>query len=228
MRSWDILDHETIPGELETFYLMRRGSEYVIQVDGCELMSSKLHGSEDALANLACERLAELDDARILVGGLGIGFTLTAALRNLGPRGLVTVAEMVPAVVRWQQEYLGALSKYPLRDPRTVMYNGDVGDLVENCEIPWSAILLDVDNGPQALARPHNSWLYSRQGLGAAYRALIPGGILGIWSAEPDSILTRRLKKTGFNVEVLKYTEPKRPTGDLRGTHVLWMARRPA
>jgi spermidine synthase len=227
MRPWDIVDHELIPGEDARVYLMYRGGEYVIQVDGRELMSSKLHGSEDALADLACSRLADLDDARILVGGLGMGFTLAAVLRQLGPEGMATVAELVPAVVRWHHEYLGRIARHPLDDSRTVVYIGDVGDLVETCETPWSAVLLDVDNGPEALTRPYNGWLYSRHGLKSAYRALIPGGILGIWSAEPDANLSRRLRKTGFDVEVLRYTERERPTEDLFGTHVLWMARRP-
>jgi spermidine synthase len=228
MRPWDIIDREEVPGEEETVYLMCRGSEYVIQVDGRELMSNKLHGSEDALADLACDRLEHLEDARILVGGLGMGFTLSAALRRVGPKGQVTVAELIPAVVRWNQGLLSKVAKHPLRDSRSVVYAGDVGDLVEKAEKPWSAILLDVDNGPEALTRPYNGWLYSRQGIQAAYNALIPGGVLGVWSAAADSNLSRRLRKGRFEVEVLFHTEPGRPTQDGSGTHTLWMAKRPS
>jgi len=227
MRPWEVVDHELVPDDEGTIYLMNRGSEYVIHIDGRELMSNRLHGSEDALADLAADRLAALDDARILVGGLGMGFTLAAALRRVGPLGNVTVAELMPAVVRWNRETVGRASKHPLRDPRALVHLGDVGDLVETPPAPWSAILLDVDNGPRALTRPTNGWLYSRHGLKCAWKALIPGGVLGIWSARPDDELTVRLKKAGFEVEVLHFTEDGRPTPDDSGTHVLWMARRP-
>jgi spermidine synthase len=226
MRPWEIIDYENVPGEEEVVTLMCRGREYVIHVDGRELMSNKMHGSEDALADFACDRLRSLVDARILVGGLGMGFTLAAALSRVGAQGQVTVAELIPAVVRWNRGILGQVAKHPLKDPRALVYNGDVGDLVEKCEQPWSAILLDVDNGPEALTRPYNGWLYSQQGVRAAYEALIPGGVLGIWSAAADSKLTRRLRKGGFEVEVLFHTEPGRPTEDGSGTHVLWMAKR--
>jgi len=227
MRPWEILDRQSVPNETEVVYLMNRGSEYVIQVDGRELMSSRLHGSEDALSDWACDRLDHLEDARILVGGLGMGFTLAAALRRVGANGQVTVAELIPAVVRWNEGLLSKVAKYPLRDPRAVVYNGDVGDLIEKCEQPWSAILLDVDNGPESLTRPYNGWLYTLQGLQAAYDSLIPGGVLGIWSAAPNSKLTRRLRKRRFAVEVLSHTEKGRPTEDGSGTHTLWMAKRP-
>ena len=227
MRPWEYIDSEEVPADDSTIYLMARGSEYVIHVDGCELMSNRLHGSEDALADLACDRLPALDDARVLVGGLGMGFTLAAVLRRVGPRGSTTVAELIPAVVRWNQEFVGAAAGHPLRDPRAVVHSGDVAELVDTPPLPWSAILLDVDNGPDALTRPYNGWLYTRAGLAAAKRALIPGGVLGVWSAAPDRSFTKRLRAAGFEVEVLSHFEPDRPTFDDRGTHVLWMARRP-
>jgi spermidine synthase len=226
VRPWEYIDHEAVPDDDGTIYLMRRGTEYAIHVNGRELMSNKLHGSEDALADLACDRLASLEDARILVGGLGMGFTLAAALRRVGPAGQVTVSELMPAVKRWNEGPMAHASRYPLRDARTVVHMGDVGDLVENPPHPWSAILLDVDNGPRALTRPHNGWLYSRSGLRSAYRALIPGGVLGIWSAHPDDSLTRRLRGFGFQVEELRHVEPDRPTEDDSGAHVIWMAQR--
>ncbi|MFH1468081.1 MAG: hypothetical protein ABIO70_27085 [Pseudomonadota bacterium] len=228
MRPWDYIDHECVPDDDGTIYLMNRGSEYAIHVNGYELMGSKEHGSEAALADLACDRLARLDDARILVGGLGVGFTLAAVLRRLGPAGRATVAELMPAVVRWNREIFGHIAKHPLRDPRVTVHVGDVGDLLETPSgPPWSAILLDVDNGPRALTRPTNGWLYTREGLAAARAALIPGGLLGIWSAAADGVLTRRLRVAGFETEALRYNEPNRPTPDDSGTQHLWMARRP-
>ncbi len=226
MREWECIDHEAVPDDNGTLYLMARGGEYAIHVNGRELMGSGLHGSEDALAHLACDRLQNLDAARILVGGLGMGFTLAAVLRRLGPDGHATVAELMPAVVRWNREWLGRAAKHPLRDPRVQVYLGDVGDLVEQPPAPWDAILLDVDNGPRSLTRPTNGWLYTPQGLVAARKALAPGGVLGIWSAWSDGSLTRRLRGSGFEVEVLRHSEPRRPTADESGTHVLWMARR--
>lgn len=227
MRPWEVIDHEQVPDDEGVIYLMSRGSEYVIVVDGRELMSNGKHASEDELADLACDRLANLDEARVLVGGLGMGFTLAAALRRVGPKGSVTVAELLPAVVRWNEQYTGKAARYPLRDPRTSVFIGDVGDLVEKPPQPWDAILLDVDNGPGALTRPTNGWLYTRHGLESAYGALAPGGILGIWSAHPDPNLTRRLRKASFEVEMVHSHEEGRATPDDSGTHYNWMARRP-
>jgi spermidine synthase len=224
MRPWDLVDHEPVPDDDGTLYLMSRGSEFAIHVDGNELMTNRQHGSEDALSDLACDRLDDLDHAHILVGGLGMGFTLAAALRRVGPDARVTVAELLPAVVRWNREHTGKASGHPLRDPRAEVYVGDVGDLVERPPSRWSAILLDVDNGPRSLTRPNNGWLYTRDGLRAAKAALIDGGVLGIWSARPDDDLTDRLAETGFAVDVIEHHEHGRPTRDGRGVHVLWMA----
>ena len=227
MRPWEVIDHQVVPDDDGVIYLMARGSEYAIHVNGRELMGNKMHGSEDALADLACDRLASLEDARILIGGLGMGFTLAAALRRIGPAGNATVAELMPAVVEWNREYVGKAAKYPLKDSRVVVHIGDVGDLVEKPPALWSAILLDVDNGPKSLTRPNNGWLYTREGLQAARDALIPGGVLAIWSADSDPGFTRRLRKARFEVEVLRHCEDGRPTYDESGEHVLWMARRP-
>lgn len=226
MREWQLIDRAPVPNDDGTLYLVSRGTEYTIHVDGRELMSNRMHGSEDALADLACDRLDDLDNARILVGGLGMGFTLAAALRRVGPNAEVTVAELLPAVVEWNRDYTGGAAKHPLRDPRARVYEGDVADLVENPPAPWSAILLDVDNGPRSLTRDYNGWLYTTQGLRVAEKALHPGGILGIWSAVPDPNFTRKLRKCGYDVDVERHTERDRPTGDDLGTHVLWMARR--
>jgi len=228
MRRWEIIDHEPVPDDDGTIYLTSRGTEYVIHVNGRQLMSNRMHGSEDALADYACDRLDHLEDARVLVGGLGMGFTLAAALRRIGAAGNGTVAELMPAVVRWNKEYTGRAAKHPLRDPRATVHVGDVADLVDGAADRWSAILLDIDNGPNALTRPNNGWLYTKQGLNAMYKALIPGGVLGIWSADNSKSLTRRLRAAGYGVEVLRFTEAGRPTPDDSGEHVLWMAKRPA
>jgi len=226
MKRWVILDRDTVPDHDGTVFLMERGSELAIVVDDRELMTNRMHGSEEALADFACDRLPQLDTARVLVGGLGMGFTLAGVLKRIGPQGHVTVAELVPAVVRWNHEYLGAAAKFPLLDSRSSVYLGDVGDLVENPPARWSAILLDVDNGPRALTRPNNGWLYTKQGLLAARDALVPGGVLAIWSVAPDSSFTRRLRQARFEVEVVFHNEEGRPTPDNSGTHVLWMAKR--
>jgi len=231
MREWDVIDSAPVPEDDGHVLLMSRGSEWAVYVDDQQLMTNRAHGSEAALADWACDRLDpdHLPGARILVGGMGCGFTLAAALRRVGPAGQVTVAELIPSVVSWNRDYqIGKASGYPLADPRTRVHLGDVGDLVERPPAPWSAILIDTDNGPMYLTRPGNGWLYHRQGLTMAYDALCPGGILGIWSAATDRSLTRRLRKTGFEAEQLLYHEPGRPTPDGSGTQVLWMARKPA
>ena len=228
MRKWDYIDSEEVPDDDGVLYLMNRGSEYAIYTNGYQLMSNREHGSEAALADWACDRLDDLANARILVGGLGMGFTLAATLRRLGPDGQATVSELMPAVIRWNRETVGGASKHPLRDPRTSVHQGDVGDLIEDGSERWSAILLDVDNGPHSLTRPTNGWLYTKEGLSHSFEALIPGGVLGIWSARPNSALTSRLRRTGFKVEVLSFTEEGRPTFDDNGTDVLWMATRPS
>jgi spermidine synthase len=227
MKKWVILDRDDVPDHDGTIFLMERGSELAIVVDDRQLMTNKMHGSEKALADFACDRLDDTDNARVLVGGLGMGFTLASVLKRLGPEGQATVAELIPAVVRWNREYLGGAAKYPLLDPRTAVYLGDVGDLVEKPPQPWSAILLDVDNGPGALTRPNNGWLYTKHGIQAARDALIPGGILGIWSVYDDPAFTRRLRSARFDVEVVFHNEEGRPTPDDTGIHVLWMCRRP-
>lgn len=226
MRAWEYIDEEVVPDGEGTMYLMNRGTEYAIHMNGRELMGNRAHGSEDALADLACDRLQGLDDARVLVGGLGMGFTLAAVLRRVGPAAAATVAELIPAVVRWNREFLGRAARHPLRDGRVTVHVGDVVDLIAAPPALWSAILLDVDNGPRALTRSYNGWLYTDHGLQAARAALTSGGVLGVWSAAPDPEFTLALRANGFEVEALSHTEPGRPTPDGSGEHFLWMARR--
>lgn len=230
MREWELLDHEDMPSDDATVYLMERGGQYAIHVDGRELMATGPHGSEDALADLACDRLVGSGPLRVLVGGLGLGYTLSAVLRRLGPEGAVTVAELLPSVVRWNREYprLARFAGFPLRDPRVTVHVGDVADLLQEAPARWDAILLDIDNGPRSLSRLANGWLYSRTGLAAVRAALVPRGVLTIWSSTPHDPLTSLLAEAGFEVDVVPHVEAARPTHDGRGTHVVWVAQRPS
>ena len=227
MKPWILIDKAQTPGHGAELCLYQRDQEFAIQADNLELMNSRIFGSEQALATLACQKINDAPTARVLIGGLGMGYTLKSALDELGTKAEVVVAELVPAVVRWNQGVLAHLAGNPLGDERVIVQEGDVAQMIKRGRGSFSAILLDVDNGPEALTRPYNGWLYSPKGLQAAYQSLIPGGVLGIWSAAPDSKLTARLRKNRFEVEVLSHTEKGRPTEDGSGTHILWMAKRP-
>lgn len=178
------------------------GGMYSIKMPGRgELMNTRAHGSEKALADLACERIAGLERPRVLVGGLGMGFTLAAALEALGPKAEVVVAELVPEVVDWNRDITGEAAGHPLADPRTSVYVGDVAALLRDEPAGFDAVLMDVDNGPEALARRENDWLYTVTGLETTRRALRPGGVLTVWSAAADRLFTARLHNAGFKVE---------------------------
>jgi spermidine synthase len=203
--------------------LLRSGKEFAIHVDGRQLMSTREYGSEQALAEHGCAHLADRPQARVLIGGLGMGFTLAEALRRLGPEASVTVAELVPAVAAWNRGPLGEAAGRPLADPRASVYEGDVADLVRRPPAPWDAVLLDVDNGPDGLTRSTNDWLYAWQGLEAAHAAIAPGGVLGVWSAAPDRGFARRMGRAGFEVEEI----PVRSRGKRGGQrHVVWIGTR--
>jgi spermidine synthase len=226
MKAWELLDSSSIPGSAGTLRLMRRGFELAIHVDGRELMRNTVHGSEDALAELSCARIASAPLARVLVGGLGMGFTLAAALSNVGPGAQVVVAELVPSVVRWNRGVLSDVAGRPLDDPRSSVYEGDVADLIRRPPSPWDAILLDVDNGPTALTSGSNDQLYSAAGLAQTFDALRPAGVLSVWSAVPeDRAFTRRMKRAGFAVEVHEVRSRGRDGGR---RHVIWIGVRQA
>jgi spermidine synthase len=197
---WETLGKGRAPdgGEL---VLYRRGGEYVIRVNGRELMSSRAHGSEEEMARLCCARLAAVDAPRVLIGGLGMGYTLRATLDLLPPGAQVVVAELVPEVVAWNRAHLGVLTGKPLEDPRVSVQEGDVGATLRKTTVRFDAILLDVDNGPVALTRKANQMLYGESGLAVAKRALRQGGALSVWSAAPDEPFVKRLRKGGFRVE---------------------------
>lgn len=190
-----------IPGEGAMLRLTKSHGIFTIWVEHTELMSSEIHRSEDDLATLVCGRLKERPEAAVLIGGLGMGYTLAAALRTLGPQGKVVVAELMPAVVEWNRGPLAHLAGRPLEDPRVEVRVQDVAMSIQTGLAEFDGILLDVDNGPEGLTRDSNNWLYGEDGIASAYTALRPGGILAVWSSTPDKNFGMRLRKAGFAVE---------------------------
>ena len=223
MARFDEIGTATIPGNGTRLRLLQRNDEFSIKIAGApgELMNSRLHGSEDALATLACERIARLPEPRVLIGGLGMGFTLAAALSSLGNSAQVTVAELVPEVEAWNRGPLGAAAGYPLNDARARVHIGDVAELLKEGDGNWDAILLDVDNGPEGLTRKENNWIYSPEGIAAAQNSLSPDGILAYWSAGPEQAFTERLRRAGFSVEAV-VVRALRPGKGAR--HTIWLA----
>jgi spermidine synthase len=214
MLPWQIVERAAGPGGAE-WALARRGDEWVVRADGRVLMSSRQHGSEEALAGLALARLtaarSRLSSARgrsapasttVLVGGLGLGFTLRAALDRLPPGARVVVAELVPALVAWNRTHLADLAGRPLEDPRARLQQGDVLARIAEAKGAFDAILLDVDNGPSPLAHAPNERLYGNRGVRACRDALRTGGVLAVWSAGPDEPYRERLERAGLEVEV--------------------------
>jgi spermidine synthase len=224
MTPWTLLDRSEVPGKGEELKLYQRGTEFSIRSGYRELMNSRMHGSEEALAELACARIAGRRSPTILIGGLGMGYTLAAALRSLRGPAEIIVAELVPAVVRWNRGPLAGIAGHPLRDKRVTVREGDVGELLRAQENVWDAIVLDVDNGPEGMTRQENDWLYGLEGVRSAFRALRPGGVLTVWSATPEAAFTKRLRKSGFEVEEVRV----RARGSRGGArHMIWLATRP-
>lgn len=200
MKPWELLARAPAPGGTE-LTLRRRDREYVIQADGQSLMSSRVHHSEDALALLGCAHAATLPRPQVLIGGLGMGFTLRAALDALPPAAIIVVAELVPAVIEWNRGPLGELARHPLRDARVQIESADVRVALTASPNRFDAILLDIDNGPDALTTASNARLYSKAGIAAARAALRPGGVLAIWSAREDVSFEQRLRASGLGVQ---------------------------
>ncbi len=223
MIPWELLDSSTVPGTRDELCLYRRGAEFSIRVEGYELMNSRLHGSEEALARIACRRIGDRPRPRVLIGGLGMGYTLRAALDALGADSEVVVAELAPAVVRWNRGPIAELAGHPLEDGRVEVCEGDIARILRAERDAYDAILLDVDNGPEGLTRKGNDWLYSEMGLVASFRCLRSGGLLGVWSASPDREFTRRLRRVGFEVDDLRV--PAAGGGGGR-QHTIWIAKR--
>jgi len=223
MQPWELLDETNIPGSDETLRLKRRGQEYSIMLGANELMNSRLSGSERALATLSLEKLAGRKSPHILIGGLGMGFTLRAALEAADDTAQITVVELVPAVIAWARGPMADLHGASLIDPRMTILEGDIGAAIRTETAGYDAILLDVDNGPDGLSRPSNDALYTAKGIGEAKAALTPGGVLAVWSSAPDAGFTRRLKQAGFATE----EKPVRAHGKSGARHTIWLAMKP-
>ncbi|HEX8216343.1 MAG TPA: hypothetical protein VF577_02655 [Allosphingosinicella sp.] len=219
-----LIDTAEIPGGGGELRLVRRGEDHSIMLGANELMSSRVKGSEEELARIACARIAARSRPAVLIGGLGMGFTLRAALAALPADAQVTVAELVPAIVDWARGPLAHLFGDTLGEARVRIATGDVAELIAGAGA-WDSILLDVDNGPDGLTRPANDRLYHAAGLSRAKAALRPGGVLAIWSAAPDAGFTQRLRQVGFEVD-----EVVARSGGRRGgvRHRLWFATKPA
>ena len=231
MIPWEHLDSAAIPGAVGELKLMRRGAEYSIMLGRIELMNSRLSGSEEALAQLSCEAVSSRAAPRMLIGGLGMGFTLRAALAHLPKDAVVTVAELVPAVVAWARGPMTHLHEGTLEDPRVAIAIGDVAEIIVTGpsaagRANWDAILLDVDNGPEGLTSSANDGLYDMAGLARSKAALAPGGVLAVWSSAPDRNFAARLRKSGFSVDEHRVHARR---GKKRGArHTVWLATRPA
>jgi len=222
MKPRILLDTAPLPdgGELQLF---KRDTEFSIMLGNIELMNSRNSRSEEALATLVCERLKDTPAPKLLIGGLGMGFTLRAALAAFPAQSKLIVAELVPQVIAWARTALASIHGDSLDDPRVTLYQGDVAAAIAG-ENPFDAILLDVDNGPDGLSRPQNDRLYSANGLAIARAALRPGGHLAVWSSAPDAHFTRRLKQSGMAVAEV----PVRATRSGKGArHHIWFATRP-
>ena len=221
MIPWLQVDTARVPGAEVELRLMRRGAEFSMMLGPNELMNSRLSGSEEALATLACRRLEAVKAPHLLIGGLGMGFTLRAALAVLGTEARITVAELVPAVIAWARGPMADIFGDSLNDPRVDIREADVADTIGARASAFDAILLDVDNGPEGLIRKANDALYDPRGLKAIRRALRPGGILAVWSSGPHPAFTKRLRDAGFDVNEVNLRATTRRSG---ARHVIWFA----
>ncbi len=225
MITRELLGTAQVPGG-EELKLFAHGRDFMIVLGHNELMSTRMRGSEEALARLSLERLKGNPAPHLLIGGYGMGFTLRAALSQMGPQGRVTVAELVPEIVDWARGPMAEVADGCLDDPRVRLKMDDVADAMLLAPEPFDAILLDVDNGPDGLVRTENNRIYSKAGLHNARRALAPGGILAVWSAAPDPKFARRLGDVGFDVEEVEVRARYDATGKGKGPrHVIWFAR---
>ena len=220
MKPRELLATAQIPGGDE-LRLYRRDTDFIIALGANELMSSRLSGSEEALALMTIDRL-QTEAPHLLIGGYGMGFTLRAALARLGPQARCTVVELVPEIIEWARGPMADLTAGCLDDPRVDIVTRDVVRAIRTADRSCDAILLDVDNGPDGLTRADNEELYSTHGLVTAKKALKPGGVLAIWSAGPDERFARRLKHAGFQVEEVMVRAGR---GGKGARHIIWFAR---
>jgi spermidine synthase len=224
MIPWLQIDSARVPGADVELRLMRRGADFSMMLGQNELMNSRLSGSEEALATLACRRIEAVKRPHLLIGGLGMGFTLRAALAVLGPEARITVAELVPAVIAWARGPLAGIFGDSLDDPRANILSADVVEVIQSRPAAFDAILLDVDNGPEGLIRKANDALYSLKGLKAIRAALRPGGVLAVWSSGPNRAFTRRLRDAGFDANEVGVRATTKRSG---AHHVIWFATKP-
>jgi len=221
MIQWKLLSRSKTPDNKRELILYQRDTEYSIRVNGQELMNSRMFGSEMMLAELSCPEIAERKNANVLIGGLGMGYTLSTALRLLHPDADVLLAELVPSVVEWNKNVLGSLAGDPLKDSRVTVVIEDVINIINNNTSAFDAILLDVDNGPDSLTQEGNDELYSMSGVAMIHRALRPGGVVAVWSSSPDTGFIQRLNRSSFHVlekKVRGRTHKKGPV------HTIWIA----
>jgi spermidine synthase len=224
MIPWLQLDTARVPGADVQLRLMQRGAEFSMRLGQNELMSSRLSGSEEALATLACRRIEAVKSPHLLIGGLGMGFTLRAALAVLGSDARIMVAELVPAVIAWARGPMADIFGDSLDDPRASIREADVVDVIRSHDSAFDAILLDVDNGPEGLIRKANDALYDLKGLNAIRRALRPGGVLAVWSSGPNPLFSKRLRAAGFDVNEVAVRATTKRSGS---RHVIWFATKP-
>jgi spermidine synthase len=222
MKPRELIATAAVPGG-EELRLFRREDDFMIVLGGNELMSSRMNGSERALAVLTCARLGNRTTAHILVGGYGMGFTLRAALEVLPLKAFVTVAELVPEIIAWARGPMAEVTAGCLADPRVDIVERDVAALIGSARDAYDAILLDVDNGPNGLSRGANDQLYSSAGLASARAALKPGGVLAIWSASADAAFKRKLSRSGFTVDEIEVRARPNSKGP---RHTIWFAER--
>jgi len=223
MIPWQQIDTARVPGAEVELRLMRRGAEFSMMLGQNELMNSRLIGSEQALATLACKRIEAVKRPHLLIGGLGMGFTLRAALAVLGSEARIVVAELVPAVIDWARGPMAEVFGDSLADPRASIRSADVLDVIQSHISAFDAILLDVDNGPEGLIRRANDALYDSKGLKAIRRALRPGGVLAVWSSGPNPAFSKRLRAAGFEVNEVALRATARRAG---ARHLIWFATR--
>ena len=221
MIPWVKIDTARIPGTDGELRLMRRGAEFSIMLGGNELMNSRLSGSEAALATLAAKKIEAVGSPRVLIGGLGMGFTLRAALGAFGSKAEIVVAELVPAVVAWAHGPMAEIFGDSLKDPRVELREVDVAQVIERHPRGFDAILLDVDNGPEGLTRKANDALYDVTGLKIAHTALRRGGVLAVWSSGPNAKFSKHLRQAGFAVNEVAIRATGRGGG---ARHVIWIA----
>ncbi len=224
MKPFELLAEAVAPDGSD-LKLTRRDTEYIILASGRSLMSSRMHGSEEALAMLACRRARTQEEPCVLVGGLGMGFTLRATLDLLPGGGIVIVAELVPAVVEWNQGLLGPLAGHPLKDRRVRVEVSDVAAVLRSSPGRFDAVLLDVDNGPAAFTSTENARLYDNGGVAVALEALKPGGVLAVWSAWDDRKFEQRLRYVGFRVEVERVRGRLKKGGP---RHIIFLGHKPS